>query len=95
MIPVHRPPAEDISRRSFYIGAVYAMWGAIAAALGLPAVVYLLFPPKTRKAEEWVEIGDVSKLTPSAPVEMVFRRNRTDGWKVTSEKGTACMSKKC
>ena len=90
---VQRPSAEEMSRRSFYIGAVYAMWGAMAAALGLPALLYLFLPPKARKAEEWVEIGDVTKLAPNAPVEMVFRRNRIDGWKVTSEKGTAWVVK--
>jgi menaquinol-cytochrome c reductase iron-sulfur subunit len=81
------------TRRSFYIGAIYGIWGAIAAALGLPAFAYLLFPPKARKEEVWVEVGDVTKLAPNVPVEMVFRRNRVDGWKVTSEKGTAWVVK--
>jgi menaquinol-cytochrome c reductase iron-sulfur subunit len=65
------------------------MWGVIAAALGAPAFVYLFFPPKTPKADPWVEAGDVSALAGNRPVEMVFRRNRTDGWKITSEKATA------
>jgi len=82
-----------LSRRSFYIGAVYGMFAAISAALGIPALVYLFFPPKARKPDEWVEIGDVTKIAPNSPVEMVFRRNRVDGWKVTSEKGTAWVVK--
>ncbi|MDR3702638.1 MAG: ubiquinol-cytochrome c reductase iron-sulfur subunit [Candidatus Sulfopaludibacter sp.] len=93
MTPVERPSSEGISRRNFYVGAVYGMWAAISAALGIPALIYLFFPPKARKAEEWVEIGDVSKLAPDSPVEMVFRRNRVDGWKVISEKGTAWVVK--
>jgi menaquinol-cytochrome c reductase iron-sulfur subunit len=86
-------PAEPVSRRSFYIGAVYGMWAAITAALGLPALIYLFFPPKVRKADEWVEIGDVTKLASNSPVEMTFRRNRVDGWKVTNEKETAWVVK--
>jgi menaquinol-cytochrome c reductase iron-sulfur subunit len=82
------------TRRSFYIGAIYGIWASIAAALGLPAFAYLLFPPKARKEEDWVEVGDVTKLAPNVPVEMVFRRNRVDGWKVTSEKGTAWVVKR-
>lgn len=82
-----------ISRRRFYIGAVYGMWTAIMAAMGVPALVYLFFPPKARKNQEWVEIGDVTKLAPNSPVEMVFRRNRVDGWKVLNEKGTAWVVK--
>lgn len=88
-------PADtgDTTRRGFYIGAIYGIWGAITAALGLPALIYLLFPPKAVKAEEWIEIGDVARLHPSSPVEMAFRRNRVDGWKVISEKSTAWVVK--
>ena len=85
--------AEGISRRNFYVGAIYGMWAAIGAALGLPALVYLFFPPKARHEEEWVEVGDVSKLSVGSPVEMTFRRNRIDGWKVTSENSTAWVVK--
>jgi len=86
-------PGEQITRRSFYVGAVYGICGIITAALGLPALVYLLFPPKVKKTGEWVEIGDVTQLAPNAPVEMVFRRNRVDGWRISSEKGTAWVVK--
>ena len=73
--------------------AIYGVWGLITAALGLPALVYLLVPPKMRRQSEWVEAGDVSRLSPNAPVEMAFRRNRVDGWKVISEKGAAWVVK--
>lgn len=84
---------ESTTRRSFYVAAIYGIWGILTAALGLPALVYLLFPPRARKEEEWVEIGDVTKLAPNSPVEMVFRRNRVDGWKIVSEKSTAWVVK--
>jgi len=87
------PSPPQPTRRSFYIGTIYGIWTAIAATLGIPAFVYLLFPPKARKENEWVEIGDVSRLAPDSPVEMVFRRNRVDGWRITSEKGTAWVVK--
>ncbi len=64
------------------------MWAAISAALGIPAMIYLLLPPKARRESEWVDLGDVARLTPDAPVEMSFRRNRADGWKIISEKST-------
>lgn len=84
---------EGTTRRRFYVGAIYGIWAAMAAALSLPALAYLFLPPKARKEDEWIEIGDVSKLAPNTPVEMVFRRNRVDGWKITSEKGTAWVVK--
>jgi menaquinol-cytochrome c reductase iron-sulfur subunit len=83
-----------VSRRAFYIGAIYSLWGIVAAALGAPALVYLLFPPRPKKESEWVEIGDVGKIAAGVPVEMAFRRNRVDGWKVISEKSTAWVVKR-
>jgi len=75
------------------VGAIYGLWGMITAALSAPALIYLLFPPKARKAEEWVQVGDITRMAPNSPVEMAFRKNRVDGWKVTSEKSTAWVVK--
>jgi menaquinol-cytochrome c reductase iron-sulfur subunit len=87
------PEAVDPTRRRFYVGAIYAMMAAISAALGLPALAYLLVPGKTRKSEDWIEVGDVTRLTPNVPVELAFRRVRVDGWKVINEKSTAWVVK--
>jgi menaquinol-cytochrome c reductase iron-sulfur subunit len=84
---------ESITRRNFYVGAIYGLGALIAAALGIPAAIYLLLPPKVRKAEEWTNAGDISQLEPDTPTELTFRRNRVDGWKVTSEKATAWVVK--
>jgi Rieske Fe-S protein len=83
----------ETTRRGFYMGAMYAIWGVIMAALGTPALAYLFLPPKTRKDESWIDVGDITRLTPNQPVEMAFRRNRVDGWKVISEKVTAWVVK--
>ncbi len=72
---------------------IYGLGAVMSAALAAPALVYLLLPPKLRKKGDWVEAGDVGKLAPKAPTEMVFRKNRTDGWRVTSEKKTAWVVK--
>jgi len=92
---VHIPPGESegASRRNFYVVAIYGLWAAISAALGLPALIYLLFPPKVKKSEEWIEIRDVGRLATNSPVELTYRRTRIDGWKVISEKSTAWVVK--
>jgi len=86
---------EDIgtTRRRFYIGAVYALWGVITGTLGVSALVYLFLPPSMRRGEEWVDAGNVTKLAPSAPVQLFFRRTRVDGWRVLSEQGSAWVVK--
>jgi len=85
--------ANGITRRKFYVSAIYGLWGLMAAMLGVPAAIYLLLPPKLRGTPEWVEAGDISSLEPREPVEMVFRENRVDGWKIFSEKASAWVVK--
>lgn len=85
---------SEPNRRNFLVGAIYGIWAAIGAALSLPALAYLFLPPKLRKKDEWTKVGDISKLAVNSPVEMAFRRNRVDGWKVLSEKGTAWVVKR-
>jgi len=92
-VPVHSGDAQETTRRNFYVGAIYGLMGAISAALGIPALIYLLFPPKAKKEEEWIAIGDITRIAPNSPVELTFRRNRVDGWKVISEKSTAWVVK--
>ena len=83
------PSASGTSRRGFYLTFIYGLWGLIGAALAAPALLYLLLPPKVRRESEWIDAADVTKLQPKVPVEVVFRKNRVDGWKITSEKETA------
>lgn len=83
----------EVTRRRFYISAIYGLWTVIAAALSIPAAIYLLLPPKLRKMPEWVKAGDVSKLETGVPMEVFFRQNRVDGWKVQSEKTSAWVVK--
>lgn len=76
-------------RRTFLLTVLYGLWALIGMALSIPAAIYLLLPPKLRKGDEWAEAGDITKIVPNSPVEMVFRRNRIDGWRIISEKSTA------
>src|ERR1700722_17052254 len=80
-------------RRRFYLAFIYGLWSAIAATLAAPALLYLFLPAKLRRESEWIDAGDVAQLRPDTPVEMVFRRNRIDGWKISSEKQTAWVVK--
>lgn len=78
-----------LERRTFHLAVIYGIWAAMGAAMSVPAAIYLLFPPRTRKKAPWVDVGDITKLQINSPEEVVFRRARTDGWKVTNEKTTA------
>jgi menaquinol-cytochrome c reductase iron-sulfur subunit len=78
---------KGIERRSFSILA--GLWAILGAALSLPAGVYLFSSPRSRKQTGWIDAGDVTRLPLNQPEEVVFRRNRVDGWKIVSEKNTA------
>jgi menaquinol-cytochrome c reductase iron-sulfur subunit len=88
--------AVDVSptRRAFYIGFINGAMGLIGLALAVPAAIYLLFPPKLRKGQEWVETADLSTIPAGTPTEISFERSRVDGWKVTNVKATAWVVKK-
>ena len=89
-------PATQVTptRRTFYLEAIYGLQAIIGATLAAIAGVYLLFPPKAKKEAEWVDAADFNKLPLNAAEEIVFRRNRVDGWKVNSEKATAWVVKR-
>lgn len=81
------------TRRRFYVGAIYTLWGIISGSLAVSAITYLFVPPAKRRIDQWVNAGDVSKLMPDTPVEMFFRRTRVDGWRVLSEQSSAWVVK--
>jgi menaquinol-cytochrome c reductase iron-sulfur subunit len=82
------------TRRAFYIGFINGAMGLIGLALAVPAAIYLLFPPRLRKGQEWVETSDLSTIPTGTPTEISFERTRVDGWKVTNVKATAWVVKK-
>jgi menaquinol-cytochrome c reductase iron-sulfur subunit len=82
------------TRRTLFVRAICGIWAVIGAGLGAPAAAYLLLGPKTRKNDDWFEVGDLTELAAGQPVEMAFRRIRADAWKVVSEKVTAWVVKR-
>ncbi|MFN8007380.1 MAG: ubiquinol-cytochrome c reductase iron-sulfur subunit [Terriglobia bacterium] len=82
-----------MDRRTFQLGMIYGLWSFMAAVLALPAAVYLLWPPNSKKETEWEDVGSLSQLGLKLPQEIVFRRNRIDGWKIISEKVSAWVVK--
>ena len=85
--------SQGLHRRKFYSLVISGLGAMMTAALAIPAGIYLLVPPRSKKSSGWVEAGDLSQLPLQTPEEVVFRRNRADGWKVTSEKSTAWVVK--
>jgi menaquinol-cytochrome c reductase iron-sulfur subunit len=87
--------AEEMieKRRGFLVGSINAMMGAITAALGIPALGYLLVPAREKKQQNWIEAADLTKLMVNQPEQVIFQRVRRDGWKVVTEKAAAWVVK--
>jgi menaquinol-cytochrome c reductase iron-sulfur subunit len=81
------------TRRVFYLAFINGAMGLIGLALAVPAAIYLLFPPKLRKSQEWVETSDLSTIPAGTPTEISFERTSVDGWKVTKQKATSWVVK--
>ncbi len=69
------------------------MMGAISAALGIPALGYLMVPARAKKQQNWIEAADLTKLMVNQPEQILFQRVRRDGWKTVTEKAAAWVVK--
>jgi len=92
-VPVDSSRTSNLTRRRFSVATIHGIWAAIIAALGAPSIAYLLIPSRARRKNDWVEAADVTQLVPAVPLEVAFRRDRVDGWRVVSEKSTAWIVK--
>ena len=63
--------------------------GFIAAALAIPAALYLAVKPKSSDDSNWIEVSDLSQLKVNSPQEVLYERKRVDGWQKVVEKNSA------
>jgi menaquinol-cytochrome c reductase iron-sulfur subunit len=76
---------HEVSRRDFIKVTTTILGGAIGAALGLPAVIYLLEPAfKAGAKEGWVPVGKVADMQVGVPYPFYFTRVQVNGWERTS-----------
>jgi len=74
------------TRRSFYSTIISGLGSAIAAALALPAGIYLLVAGPTKNRGNFVEAAQLTQLQVGKPQEVTFERTRVDGWRTLKEK---------
>jgi menaquinol-cytochrome c reductase iron-sulfur subunit len=84
---------SPIRRRGFLTSAILGAAGLIAAGLGIPSLAYLAIPPKEPRDSRWADAGDLSDLEPGSPRQVLFRRTRVDGWRVSTEDASAWVVK--
>jgi menaquinol-cytochrome c reductase iron-sulfur subunit len=99
--------SDHISRRQFVQLTTAAVGTFIAAAVGLPAIAYLIDPAlKSGKADTWVPLGKVEAFKVGTPTLVSFTRSKINGWEKTvtshgvfvlrkSDTETLVLSNKC
>lgn len=77
---------EPISRRDFMKATVYFVGGIVGAAVGIPAVGYLISPALEGGAKEgWVPIGKLADMPEiGKPYPFSFTRVQVNGWERTA-----------
>ena len=79
-MPDESQTEPETTRRGFYIAAINALGAIIGAAVALPAAAYLLIKPKSGADEGLSEVGSLDELKVGKPQEVLYERNRVDGW---------------
>lgn len=76
---------DGISRRDFIKVTTGIVGGLIGAAIGLPAIAYLLQPAFQAGAKEgWIAVGKVQDMQIGVPYPFSFTRTQVNGWERTS-----------
>ena len=76
---------RQLSRRDFITVTTSIVGGLIGAALGLPALAYLLDPAfRTGAKEAWIPVGKVADMEIGKPSAFSFTRVQVNGWERTS-----------
>ena len=77
--------SEAISRRDFIKVTTSIIGGIIGAAIGAPAVYYLIDPALREGAKEaWIPIGKLENMEIGKPYPFSFTRVQVNGWERTS-----------
>jgi menaquinol-cytochrome c reductase iron-sulfur subunit len=76
-------------RRDFMRAAVFGIGGLITAALGLPAVAYIVGPALKKASDLWIRLGAISKVELESPTLFKTTVETETGWINTEEEISA------
>lgn len=75
---VHRN--NQMGRRDFMKAAIAAIGGIIGAAIGLPAIPYIMGPALKKDEENWVQLGTTTKVELDTPTLFKTTIETQTGW---------------
>ena len=78
-----------ISRRDFMKVTIASISGVIGAAIGLPAIAYIVGPALKQATDTWIRLGSVNKVELSDPTLFKTTIETQTGWINTQEELSA------
>jgi len=75
---------KEMGRRDFMKAAIAAIGGVITAALGLPAIPYIIGPAIQGTEEDWIQVGSTAKVERGIPTLFKTTLETQTGW-ISSE----------
>jgi menaquinol-cytochrome c reductase iron-sulfur subunit len=74
------PRERKISRRDFMKMVIAGISGAIGAAIGVPAIAYVVGPALQKRIDEWIRLGSVNKVEVNIPTLFKTVIQKQTGW---------------
>lgn len=79
------PETTNVSRRDFMKMAILSIGGLIGAAIGLPAIAYVVGPALQQNISEWIRLGSAGKVELNTPTLFKTTIEKQTGWINTEE----------
>ena len=77
---------KQFSRREFMSAAIIAIGGLIGAALGIPAIAYIIGPSlKKNQTQNWISLGSTAKIELDKPILFKTTIQQQTGWIVNDQ----------
>lgn len=75
---------DDLNRRQFVKVVLVSVGTLMTAAIGLPAVAYVIYPATTtQESDSWIPLGPLSEYPIGQPTLFNFSRTTVNGWEKT------------
>lgn len=74
------PDEKNGARRDFMKTAIAAVGGLIGAALGIPAIAFVIGPAMKSDQTGWIRLGSLSTVELGTPTLFKARMKRQNGW---------------
>ena len=80
-----KPKDKELGRRNFMKVAIATIGGVIGAAIGLPAIPYIMGPALQKESDSWIQLGSISKVELNIPTLFKKTMETQTGWINTEE----------